>query len=81
MIHKCIVGAYSEMKLVREQIRDFLCEGQNQTEEKEIKLPLTRLLDRPILEPSHHTVCPGSSDPFYVVSKLYKMGHYFINTQ
>ena len=28
-----------------------------------------------------HTVCPGSSDPFYVVSKLYKMGHYFLDTQ
>ena len=27
-----------------------------------------------------HTVCPGSSDPFY--SKLvYKMGHYFLATQ
>ena len=22
------------------------------------------------------TVCPGSSDPFYIVSWLYKMGHY-----
>ena len=27
------------------------------------------------------TVCPGSSDPFYIVSQLYKMGHYFLDTQ
>ena len=28
-----------------------------------------------------HTVCPESSDPFYEVSRLYKMGHYFLDTQ
>ena len=25
------------------------------------------------------TVCPGSSDPFYISSLLYKMGHYFLD--
>ena len=25
------------------------------------------------------TVCPGSSDPFYIASLLYKMGHYFLD--
>ena len=25
-----------------------------------------------------HTVCPRSSDPFYIVKLLYKMGHYFL---
>ena len=24
------------------------------------------------------TVCPGSSDPFYIASLLYKLGHYFL---
>ena len=27
----------------------------------------------------HYTVCPGSSDPFYIASLLYKMGHYFLD--
>ena len=27
------------------------------------------------------TVCPGSSDPFYMSKLLYKMGHYFLDTQ
>ena len=26
-----------------------------------------------------YTVCPGSSDPFYIASLLYKMGHYFLD--
>ena len=26
-----------------------------------------------------HTVCPRSSDPFYIASLLYKMGHYFLD--
>ena len=26
------------------------------------------------------TVCPRSSDPFYIVRILYKMGHYFLDT-
>ena len=26
-----------------------------------------------------HTVCPVSSDPFYLASLLYKMGHYFLD--
>ena len=26
-------------------------------------------------------VCPRSSDPFYIVNVLYKMGHYFLDTQ
>ena len=26
-----------------------------------------------------NTVCPGSSDPFYIASLLYKMGHYFLD--
>ena len=25
--------------------------------------------------------CPESSDPFYIVLLLYKMGHYFLDTQ
>ena len=25
------------------------------------------------------TVCPVSSDPFYIASLLYKMGHYFLD--
>ena len=29
----------------------------------------------------HCTVCPGSSDPFYIVRILYKMGHYFLDIQ
>ena len=24
-------------------------------------------------------MCPGSSDPFYIASLLYKMGHYFLD--
>ena len=28
-----------------------------------------------------YTVCPGISDPFYIVCQLYKMGHYFLDTQ
>ena len=33
-----------------------------------------------ILSPIRHfTVCPGSSDPFYIASLLYKMGHYFLD--
>ena len=28
-----------------------------------------------------HSVCPGSSDPFYIVRILFKMGHYFLDTQ
>ena len=27
------------------------------------------------------TVCPGSSDPFYRASLLYKKGHYFLDIQ
>ena len=27
------------------------------------------------------TVYPKSSDPFFIVSSLYKMGHYFLDTQ
>ena len=30
----------------------------------------------------HHgpyTLCPGSSEPFYIASPLYKMGHYFLD--
>ena len=27
------------------------------------------------------TVCPGCSDPFYIVCQLYEMGHYFLDTQ
>ena len=26
-------------------------------------------------------MCPGSSDPFYIASLQYKMGHYFLDTQ
>ena len=26
-----------------------------------------------------NTVCPGSSDPFYIASLLFKMGHYFLD--
>ena len=26
------------------------------------------------------TICPRSSDPFYIVNFLYKMGHYFLDT-
>ena len=26
------------------------------------------------------TVCPESSDPFYIASLLYKMGHYFLES-
>ena len=26
-----------------------------------------------------YTVCPGSSDPLYITSLLYKMGHYFLD--
>ena len=26
-----------------------------------------------------YTVCPGSSNPFYMGSLLYKMGHYFLD--
>ena len=26
-----------------------------------------------------YTVCPGSSDPFYIGRLLYKMGHYFLD--
>ena len=34
--------------------------------------------------PSHpavgqYTICPRSSDPFYIVIILHKMGHYFLN--
>ena len=33
--------------------------------------------------PSEHftycTVCPGSSDPFYIACLLYTMGHYFMD--
>ena len=25
------------------------------------------------------TVCPGSSDPFYIAGLLYNMGHYFLD--
>ena len=25
------------------------------------------------------TVCPGSSDPFYIACQLYKLGHYFLD--
>ena len=28
---------------------------------------------------THSTVCPGSSDPFYIASLLYKMGHYCLD--
>ena len=28
---------------------------------------------------NNDAVCPGSSDPFYIVSLLYKMGHYFLD--
>ena len=28
---------------------------------------------------TYSTVCPGSSDPFYIASLLYKMGHYFLD--
>ena len=28
-----------------------------------------------------HTVFPRSSDPFYIVKLLYKMGHYFLDRQ
>ena len=24
-------------------------------------------------------MCPGSSEPFYIASLLYKIGHYFLN--
>ena len=27
------------------------------------------------------TVCTGSSGPFYIAILLYKMGHYFLDTQ
>ena len=27
------------------------------------------------------TVCPGSSDPFYIATFLHKIGHYFLDTQ
>ena len=27
-----------------------------------------------------HSVCPRSSDPFYIVKIIYKMGHYFLDT-
>ena len=27
------------------------------------------------------TVCPRSSDPFYIVKLLYEMGHYFLDKQ
>ena len=29
--------------------------------------------------PHKVTVCPGSSDSFYIASLLYKMGHYFLD--
>ena len=29
--------------------------------------------------PTIITVCPWSSDPFYIASLLYKMGHYFLD--
>ena len=28
---------------------------------------------------SRYTVCPGSSDPFYIVKLLYKMDSYFLD--
>ena len=28
-----------------------------------------------------HTICHRSSDPFYIVSYIHKMGHYFFDTQ
>ena len=28
-----------------------------------------------------YTTCPGSSDPFYIVTLLYKMGDYVLDTQ
>ena len=28
---------------------------------------------------SDFTVCPGSSDPFYIANLLYKIGHYFLD--
>ena len=28
-----------------------------------------------------YTMCPRSSDPFYIVFLMYKMGHYFLDVQ
>ena len=28
-----------------------------------------------------HTVCPGSSDPLYIVTYYIKWGHYFLDTR
>ena len=30
---------------------------------------------------AHHTVCPRSSNPFFISKLLYKMGNYFLDTQ
>ena len=30
---------------------------------------------------SPHTVCPGRSDPFYIVTYYLKWGHYFLDIQ
>ena len=35
-------------------------------------------IKRPSLLPGH-AVCPGSSDPFYIASLIYKMDHYFLD--
>ena len=32
-------------------------------------------------QPETTTVCPRSSDLFYIVRILYKMGHYFLNSR
>ena len=43
----------------------------------ESDLPPGLLLTYPV---KVYTVCPGSSDPFYIGSLLYKTDHYFLDT-
>ena len=38
----------------------------------------TQFLEKPFL---FSTVCPTSSDPYYIMKILYKMGHYFLDKQ
>ena len=40
----------------------------------------TRMQQISELPSNKSTICPGSSDQFYIVTLLYKMGHYFLDT-
>ena len=40
---------------------------------------ITNKLCMSFIRENYHTVCSGSSDPFYIASLLYKMGHYFLD--